>query len=68
MSISLYFMIRIEVIIPDKKGYPHNVFLYSKFSLLRPSMGLAEALLMCTHNICSCGEIRKNIYRTPSLI
>ena len=49
------------VIATDKRGYPHNIFLISLRNLCccTHQKRLTEALLMSTHNICFCGEIRK---------
>ena len=42
----------------DKGGYPVNIFLISPRKHMLWVL-IAEALLMSTHNICFCGEIRK---------
>ena len=46
----------------DKGGYPVNIFIISPqkhmlWVLIRSA--LARGLLMSTHNVCFCGEIRK---------
>ena len=48
----------------DKGRYRRNVFLISprKHVLGSHLKHLSEALIMSTHNICCCGEIRKYQY------
>ena len=48
------------IIAPDKRGYPQNIFRISprKHIVGTHQKGLLEALLMSTHNMCFCGEIR----------
>ena len=49
-------------------GYPENIFLISPrktYVVGTHLMGLGKALLMSTHNICFCGEIRKTLVYTP---
>ena len=48
------------IIAPDKRGYPRNIFLISSQKHVGTHQKcLAEALLISTHNICFCEEIRK---------
>ena len=54
----------LQTIASDKRGNSHNIFSY--LSIKTYVVGthckfFGEALLMSTHSVCFCGEIRKNM-------